>query len=200
MNPEGVVLAPLALEAIALRGGDHAFRVLRCGMGPSSARRAAERLRSDPAAVVAVGGLCGALDPDFEPGDLVVPDVLRVLDGPTREVDGAPLRRLLAGRGWRVHGGTLLGVDRIVSGSKRAAYRDRDARAIDMESAWLVAAAGARPCVVLRVVVDGPQFELFRPGGLVRGYRALIRLRQASAVLDAWAAQVTNESPSQQTA
>jgi len=194
MTEGGIVVAPLGIEACALRTGAHSFRVVRCGMGPSRARDAADRLRSDPAAVIAVGGLCGALHPDFEPGDLVVPDELRAAELPPRRVDGDLLRRLLAAKGWRVHGGTLLGVDRVVAGSRRSMYAESGAGAMDMESAWLADAAGSRPFAVLRVVVDGPGHELFRAGTLVRGARALMRLHQASAVLDQWAERVMQDS------
>lgn len=194
MHERGLVIAPLRVETWALRAGEHRLRVLRCGMGAAHAREAADRIRFDPAPVVAVCGLCSALDADCLPGDLVVPDRLQIDDHSTRVMAADRLRGLLAAQGWRVHGGTLLGVDRIVVGAERMALRESGANALDMESAWLAAGAGARPFVVMRVVVDGPSAELYRIGTLTRGWRALNRLRRASAVLGAWAESAAQDA------
>lgn len=184
---EGVVFAPLGVEAFALRGGNHSLRVFRCGVGPERALRAASRVAST-ASVVAVGGLCGALANDLAPGDLVVPDELRAPELAARAVDGAGLREALARRGFRVHGGVLFGADHGVTGHERSSLRASGGIAVDMESPWLAEAAGVRPFVVLRVVLDGPEHELMRPGTALRGWRALVRLREASAALEDWAA------------
>ena len=184
-NP-GVVFAPLGVEACALRAGSHGMRVVRCGVGRERASRAIRTAPLEPGEAIAVGGLCGSLGSEFAPGDLVVPDELRAKDLPPHSIDGASLRRLLGGHGWRVHGGVLMGVDRKVTGDARSRLRESGALAVDMESPWLADAAGSRPFAVLRVVVDGPQHELIRPGTIYRGWKALVRLREASAVLDEW--------------
>ena len=51
-----------------------------------------------------------------------------------------------------------------------------------MESAWLAAGAAGRPFGVVRVVLDSPSHELFRPQALGGALRAARVLRRASAV------------------
>jgi len=67
--------------------------------------------------------------------------------------------------------------------------------AVDMESAWLAAAASGRPLAVVRAVVDTPNQELARPLALVNGAgRAYWALRQAAPILSEWAAAVRSRS------
>ncbi|MFZ0088887.1 MAG: 4-hydroxy-3-methylbut-2-enyl diphosphate reductase, partial [Solirubrobacteraceae bacterium] len=62
------------------------------------------------------------------------------------------------------------------------------AAAVDMESAWLAPAAGDRPLAILRVVLDTPSRELYRPWHTVAGSAIAYRtLRQACAHLQEWA-------------
>ncbi|HEY5658295.1 MAG TPA: 4-hydroxy-3-methylbut-2-enyl diphosphate reductase, partial [Myxococcota bacterium] len=77
-----LVAAPLRIEARALRRGAPELRVIRTGMGPDRSRRAADRLRGDPAERLVVAGFCGALDPALLPGQVVVASELR---GATRQ-------------------------------------------------------------------------------------------------------------------
>src|SRR5204862_125250 len=71
---------------------------------------------------------------------------------------------------------------------EREELRRAGAIAVDMESAWLAAAAGARPLAVVRVVVDTPGRELRRPLATARGgLRALRTLRRAVPALQTWA-------------
>ncbi len=182
-----LVLSPLGVEAFAVRRGAPELRVVRAGMGPERARRAARRWRAAPARSLVVAGLCGALVDDLAPGDLVVPDVLIHPDGTRRTIDGERLRAHLADRGIFAHAGALLGVDHVVRGVERAALRASGAVAVDMESPWLADAAAGRPFAVLRVVLDAPGAELRLPGLVPRAWRALARLRAVSAVLPRWA-------------
>jgi 4-hydroxy-3-methylbut-2-enyl diphosphate reductase len=56
-----------------------------------------------------------------------------------------------------------------------------------MESAWLAAGAAGRPFAVVRVVLDSPSHELFRPQALAGAVRAAGALRRASAIaLQSW--------------
>lgn len=187
-----LVLAPLRVEAFALRRGAPDLRVVRTGMGPARARRAAGIWRSGPQASLVIAGLCGALDPALRPGDLVVPSLLRSSEGTLPAPDAGPLREALRRRGLRVHGGTLLGVQRAVSGAERRRLRESGACAVDMESPWLAAAAAGRPFAVLRVVLDSPGAELIRMATLRRLWLSLTHLRMAAAVLAEWASRAAS--------
>ncbi len=186
-----LVAAPLAIEAFALRGAGPGVRVVRAGMGPRRAERAAQRLAQEPAAAFAVAGVCGALDERFEPGDLVVASALIDPHGGRIDVPSAALAAALARAGLRVHIGAIACVARLADGQPRADLARRTgACAVDMESFWLAPAAAGRPFVVLRAVSDGPRHELFRPAIVAQGIAALRSLRAAAPVLAAWAAEI----------
>jgi nucleoside phosphorylase len=73
-------------------------------------------------------------------------------------------------------------VSKIALGARRAQLHAEGAIAVDMESVWLAAGAGERPVVVVRVVLDAPRHELFRPAAAVGAVRAARALRQAATV------------------
>ena len=168
-----VVLAPLRIEALALRGLD----VRRTGMGG----RTADVSGAD---VVAVAGLCGAVDPALRAGDVVLGDELRSTEG-MRPCASAMLAAGLERSGLRVRTGPLYSADRILGPEERRRLEPEGVLGVDMESYWLAAAAGDRPFCVLRVVVDEAGRRLLRPGTLPAGVRALRALRRAGAVLRA---------------
>jgi 4-hydroxy-3-methylbut-2-enyl diphosphate reductase len=169
--------------------------VLRSGAGPARARRAAEELRRDAAAAVLVAGVCGAVDPALEPCDVLVASELREPEGPVRALDYDALYEALASLGLRVRVGAIVGSDHLVRGAERARLFESGARAVDMESPWLAAGAGERPFGVVRVVVDGPEYELLRPAALGRGLRALRTLSALAPGLQRWAAQAAPDAP-----
>ncbi len=184
------VLAPLGVEARALRRGLSGARVVRTGIGVLRARCAARKLARSPARVVAIAGVCGSLDRELRPGDVVVASELRGGDA-TIACDAArELCAALAEDGIHAESAPLLSVDHLVRGRERAALRESGARAVDMESAWLAEGVAGRPLAVLRVVVDGPGHELLRPAGILRGLRALRTLRRAAPALERWARSV----------
>ena len=59
--------------------------------------------------------------------------------------------------------------------------------AVDMESVWLAAGAGERPCGVVRVVLDSPSHELLRPRAAAGAIRAARVLRRVARSLHEWA-------------
>ncbi len=189
MAAELLLMAPLRLEALALRGG---APVVRTGMGARRARAAAVRARRVEARAVAIAGFCGALSADLEPGDVVVACELLEAGGRRHRCDASELlARELRQRGLATRSGPLLSLPRLATGRRRASAAETGAIAVDTESAWLAAGAAGRPLAVARVVVDTPSRELHRPlatvaGGL-RAYRSLQRL---SPALLAWAARV----------
>ncbi|MBV9050443.1 MAG: hypothetical protein JOY58_19400, partial [Solirubrobacterales bacterium] len=165
---ELLLLGAMGIEARALRAGAPSARVVRTGMGPRRARRAAASLAAAPEAGVAVAGFAGALSDRLAPGEIVVASELRMPDG--RLVARCPGARVIAGmlrrRGLRAHVGPIVSVAHPVSGRRRTALAEGGALAADMESAWLAPAAAGRPFVVLRVVTDTPSGELWNPFAL----------------------------------
>jgi len=185
------VLAALRLETLALRRGlrDPASQVVRTGMGPARARAAAERLVTDDyKGPLAVAGVCGGVDSELRPGDVVVATALRTADGSEREVPGAAvLATAVRALGLRCVTGTLLSVERLERTARRAAVGHEGVVAVDMESAWLVAAAGDGPLAVLRVVADANGRSVYDPRMLVDGTRALVMLERAAPAREEWA-------------
>ncbi len=190
-RPDLLIATALRLESWALRGAVPGARVQRVGMGPRRAQRAASSLHSQPAAAWAVAGVCGALDSELAPGDVVIASALLGPAGRRIELDAAPLARALAQAGIPAHCGTIACVAKPVTGAGRAALSARGACAVDMESFWLADAAGHRPVAVLRVVLDGPRDELWRVDLPLRIVTALRRLRAAAPALAVWAADVS---------
>ena len=102
--------------------------------------------------LIVSAGACGALAPDLASGDLVVPEV--VVDGAGGRWPAAPLRRVAAA-------GTLLTVVDVVetAAEKSRLWLQTGARAVDMESAHILAWAAAHgvPGAVIRGVSDGAE-------------------------------------------
>jgi 4-hydroxy-3-methylbut-2-enyl diphosphate reductase len=188
LAPHVLMLAPLSVEARAVRAGAPWAQVERIGMGPHRARRAASLTRKGPGGAVVIAGFCGALDPDLEPGDIVLASELRGPTGTTACPDPAILAGHLRRGGFNVRVGPVASTQRLVVRERRRALQRTGALAVDMESAWLAPDARAQPLVTLRVVLDTHRHELHRPlrtlAGAARAYRAL---RGASALVEAWA-------------
>ena len=180
-----LVFAPLRAEAAAL-GSRPGWRVLRSGMGPAKARIAAARGLAIDADAVAIAGVCAAVAPELRAGDVVCASELVSEHGETISVPGAEsLAAALRRRGFRVHVGPVASVERLTGPGERSALDG--VLAVDLESAWLAAAAGGRPLAVLRVVVETAGRRLIDPRTLVAGTQALVNLRRAGGALDEWA-------------
>jgi 4-hydroxy-3-methylbut-2-enyl diphosphate reductase len=185
-----LLLAPMGLEARALRRGVRAAQIVRTGMGPRRARRAAGRAAGSDAAAVAVVGFAGALSPELEPGDVVVASELQTRDGST--VATCPGASVIAGilgrQGLPVHTGPIVSVQTPAVGAARARLGQLGALAVDMESAWLTQAAAARPFAVVRVILDTPERGLSRPLATLAGFRRASRVLAAvGRGLEEWA-------------
>jgi 4-hydroxy-3-methylbut-2-enyl diphosphate reductase len=184
------VYAPLGIEARTVSPGLPQARVVRSGMGPLRARRAAGSLWRDaaPDDPVAVAGFGGALRGDLEPGDIVVADEVRHGDRSIRCDSAGVLAAALRKLGFRVQVGPILTVDKVV---RRQEHREElaatGALAIDMESASFFELAGPNPRAVLRVIVDGPNRPLIHPRTITGGFAARRALRDAAPALQAWA-------------
>lgn len=176
-----LVLAPLRIEAVAVRSGLPGITVRRSGMG----RR---ELDFGDFGAIGVAGLCGAVDPSLRAGDVVLATELRSEGGetvacPNSALLAEPLRRM----GVKAATGTVYTASKILGRDERLALRDEGVLAVDMESAWIAEAAGERPLAVLRVVVDTADRRLLSPRTLVAGIRGLWTLRRASSAFVEWA-------------
>jgi 4-hydroxy-3-methylbut-2-en-1-yl diphosphate reductase len=186
-----VVLAPLSVEARAVRSGAPWADVHRIGMGPRRAARSAELANEAGGRAVLIAGFCGALDPSLEPGDIVLASELRGPTGTTQCDDPAILAGVLRRGGLRVRVAPIASSQRLVLGERRRQLWRTGAAAVDMESAWLAPAARARPLVTLRVVLDTHRHELHRPLRTVAGAATAYRtLRRACALVEDWARAV----------
>jgi 4-hydroxy-3-methylbut-2-enyl diphosphate reductase len=182
-----LVLAPMRVEAAALRRGG--FRTLRTGIGPERAEVAAARAQAIDARAVAVAGLCAGVAPELRPGDVVCATELRCEGRAPVPVPGsALLAATLRRRGLRVHVGPLLSVPRPADAPARARLAGSGVLAVDMESAWLAAAADGRPFAVARVVADAAGRRLLDPRLALEGARALRVLADVGPALAEWAA------------
>jgi 4-hydroxy-3-methylbut-2-en-1-yl diphosphate reductase len=185
---EIVVLAPLSVEARAVRSGAPWARVHQIGMGPRRAARSAQLASGSAGRAVLIAGFCGALDPELEPGDVVLASELRGPTGTTTCDDASILAGVLQRGGLRVRVAPIASSQRLVLGERRRMLHRTGAAAVDMESAWVAPAARARPLVTLRVVLDTYRYELHRPLRTVAGAAIAYRtLRRACALAEEWA-------------
>jgi 4-hydroxy-3-methylbut-2-enyl diphosphate reductase len=184
-----VVCTPLRVERAALGGRLGAVEVLRTGPGPRRSTAAAARIGASAPRPVLVAGVAGALDPRLRPGDLVVADEVWCEAGePVPVPTAGPLAAALRRLGLRVHVGPVVSSPVVVDGPRRAGLAASGALAVDMESAWLAAAAAGGPFAVVRAVVDTAEAPLYRLGTAGRGLAALRSLRCAGPALQEWLA------------
>jgi 4-hydroxy-3-methylbut-2-enyl diphosphate reductase len=195
---EALIVAPLLVEALAIRAAAPRLRVRTTGMGPQRARAAAPALGADPAGAFVVLGFGGGLASDTRLGEVVVAERVVALDEHGRPQDepivcqgGEALQAELQRSGLRARCGLVASVDRIVTGAARERMFAGGALAVDMESAWVAPAAHGRPLAVLRVLSDTPERELRQrlPVGpplptLGDGLRALVALARVARTLE----------------
>lgn len=185
-----LVLAPLRIEACALRVGLDRDIVIHAGLrARHTARiRAAAAAGSGP---VAVAGVAGGLRADMRPGDLIVATELRsarqTTTLPATNLLGAALRRA----GHTVHTGPVVESDRMVDGPDRDRFAVTGEIAVDMESARLVEALRGRTACVVRVVTDTPEQGVRSPAVLRNVRQALAVLGGLGPILREWAGAVT---------
>jgi 4-hydroxy-3-methylbut-2-en-1-yl diphosphate reductase len=192
-----LVVSPLGVEAWVVRSAAPGLRVSTTGMGPHRAMGAVPALLEDPAAALIVVGFGGGLARDSRLCDVVVAGDVIAIDEegrPTGERISCPmaenLEGALAAHGLPTCRGTVASVREIITGQARERMLASGAIAVDMESAWVAAAARGRPFAVVRVLSDTPEQELRRrlPIGpplptLANGMRAMARLRAVAGAL-----------------
>ncbi len=179
------VLAPMSVEARAVRAGAPWARVHRVGMGPRKAARSSHVVEGG---AVLIAGFGGALDHELEPGDVVLASELRGPTGTTPCPDPSILAGVLRRGGLRVRVGPIASSQRLVVRERRRMLQRTGALAVDMESAWLAPATRAQPLVTLRVVLDTHRQELHRPLRTLAGAAVAYRtLRRACELAEDWA-------------
>ncbi|HWE57511.1 MAG TPA: 4-hydroxy-3-methylbut-2-enyl diphosphate reductase [Acidimicrobiales bacterium] len=195
MNRPAVILAPLRLEARALRRTTSGAAVLRTGAGPVRAARAAGTVPFGKPTVVA--GVAGGLTDDLPPGTVVVADRVLKEDGSTvAELASASLLAAeLRRAGLPAVVGGVVSTPGVVRGHQaRARLAHLGALAVDTETAYMLAARPGSPAAVVRVIVDTPEQELYSPATVTSGIRALRQLGRCGPVLDQWSAAVRRRS------
>jgi 4-hydroxy-3-methylbut-2-enyl diphosphate reductase len=187
-----LVAAPMRIEAALISSAARSARVRKTGMGPARSKVAAEALAREQADALLVLGFCGGLDEGSVPGEVIVADELYAasdeghLEEPVRCARTGELLTMLAGRGMKVRPGRIACVSRLALGDRRRELHAQGAVAVDMESVWLAAGAGARPFGVVRVVLDSPSHELLRPQAAAGAVRAARALRHVARSLGEW--------------
>ncbi len=163
----GLAAEAKLIEKAHARAGRPIPALACAGASAERAQTLAAQLIARGADVVLSFGLCGGLDPDLRPGDLLLADVIASATGESIPVS-APLREGLDARlreaGFIVAGGDLLGSDTPVATAdeKHRLFSQTGARAVDMEShgvAAAVQAAGVQVLVV-RAVADPAERNL----------------------------------------
>ncbi len=190
VRARATILAPLAVERLALAGAGALITVRRTGMGPRRSARAG--LPAGPGPVV-VAGLAGGLAATVRTGDVIVASSVQDTGGTVIEL---PSAGLLAGElrrnGLTVWVGPVHSSDHLVTGAERAALAAGGALAVDMESGTLLrrlaARPGSGPLAVVRVVVDAADAPLARLGTVSRALRALATMRRTLPAVQSWAA------------
>jgi len=125
----------------------------------------------DAAGIVSFG-LCGALDPDLNAGDLIIADAVTSRYG-RMEADAKALNDLRAHLP-DAHGGDMAGADAIIGtvASKASLRQYTGAAAVDMESHFAADLARQRglPFAIVRAVSDGADRSL--PRSAQAGFKA----------------------------
>jgi hopanoid-associated phosphorylase len=102
-------------------------------------------------------GIAGALDPDLQPGDLILGGAVRMPDGDRMAVDQKWLVHLV-NRLPQARVADIAGSTEIVAtaAAKATLHRDTGAAVVDQESHWVAEAARAArlPFIVIRAVAD----------------------------------------------
>lgn len=161
MSRIGVIVG-LASEAECLEAipAEHRPPVAVAGASAARATAAAAQFLDEGCAGLVSFGLAGGLDPDIEPGTVVVADAVLAPDGTRYPADEAWRRALAAKLDGRVlyRTGAIAGSSGSIDGAeaKIALNRRTGALAVDMESHGVAEAArrAGRPFIAVRVVAD----------------------------------------------
>lgn len=190
MSAKPVFLAPLGIEAVAIRRGARDGAIERIGMGRARATKSCAALaaRLEPSRPVVLLGVCGAIDADLRAGEVVVASSLCSSDGALQQElrDPAQVVELLRSGGLSVRTGTIACSERIVKGEERAQIKQTGALAVEMEALWCLELAKSRPFAVVRVVLDVVGREVLSAQTPLAFVKAARSLASAARSLMAW--------------
>ncbi len=128
------------------------------GARPERAETETRRLIAEGAQIILSVGLAGGLDPELEPGVLLLPDAVIEAGGARHDADPALLAELRGRLGADRRSGALYGSDALVDGvaHKARLFAGTNAAAVDMEShrAARAAAQAGLPFAMIRAVAD----------------------------------------------
>ena len=166
-------------------------RVVHSGMGLARVPPGCGARPAVPGRAVAVTGVCVAIDPELQAGDLVLASEIRYPHGTVKVPAAGILAGALRRAGIQVHVGPIVSRPQGLLRSERARLRGSGAIAADTGSGWLASGAGGRPFAVLRAVVRSGQHQIGRPlVAAASGARAHRALAEAAWVLDQWASTI----------
>jgi nucleoside phosphorylase len=187
--PGLVVGAALGIEVRALRRGLSTTSVVHVGY---RARRAHQLPDYD---LLVVAGFGGALTTELRPGDVAVATEIRGTQAAMSCAGVPALAAELRRDGLPAVTVPLRTTDHIVRAAEVAELAATGARVVDMESAVLAVAAGARPVAAVRVIVDTPAHPLWRLRTLRHGTAAWRTLGRLGPALERWAAAFLASGP-----
>ena len=194
-----LTVAPTRRELGGLGCGNERTRASVIGIGRDAAGPLAGLLDTAPCRLLLSLGYAGGLDPDLQPGELVVGSAY--LHGSREAVRGVPhatrAAMLLRESGVSALEGAVLTVDEplLTPLAKRRAYNGSGALVADMEGRWIAEVAASRdiPFIGIRAVLDEARYPLpafiaaiIADGGrreLVHAFRAMLRPSAARSLL-----------------
>jgi len=185
---------------------------VRTGVGPESARRAAEALPDAPIAAAICTGFAAALAPGLAPYTLVLADPLFDQEGRSHETPlCAALVETARAAGLAFARGALVTAPRVVATpvDKARLHGALGALAVDTESAVLACVLSARgiPAAAARVVLDAANEAIptgvgsvwRRPALVSSGLRIAARMRPCARIsarlLEAWIGHGISRAP-----
>ncbi|MGY8813747.1 MAG: phosphorylase family protein [Gammaproteobacteria bacterium] len=137
------------------------------GIGQDRAAIAANNLIEFGADAILITGTCGALSPELEPGDIVMPKTILTESQSAYQVNlkwHEHVYSTLSGMPVTIHTKNLLSTNRIISFAyeKDTIYKSIGACAVDMESASVIKIATKNqiPVLVIRTVIDPSNFTV----------------------------------------
>jgi nucleoside phosphorylase len=148
-------------KTFVARVGNADVRVFLTGAGRFASQRAMDRAFSEMPDACIVSGLAGALKADYLPGRVLTARTVANLPGTRVLSSDAGLLSRAANSGAKVADRILVS-DRVIATAVEKQQLGASGDAVDMESLWVLAAAGERSVrtVVIRAISDAADADL----------------------------------------